>query len=273
MGKDSDRCRRSGAQCLKPENNWMDIDSDADDDVFSDDEVMSNHSSVAERLGILHAIYQNDHNTFVDMLDSGVDPNMCDCDGNPLLHIVIENGNNEMMDYLLRDEHCDVNRENNFHQTPLIIAVIMDDFQMVKALVKAGADVNRTDSTGKTALLISLQESRSDIALYLIKHGSDVNVVDRLGQSALYIIIESMDLKCVKTVKKLLKAGYDLQKDAAWMKEEGLDVDIVKSGNWMSKLARKLASKLHTLKSSQHATQSPNTGLAMPKSRVLTIYQ
>lgn len=67
--------------------------------------------------------------------------------------------------------------------------------------------------------------------------------------------------------------GYDLQKDAAWMKEEGLDVDIVKSGNWMSKLARKLASKLHTLKSSQHATQSPNTGLAMPKSRVLTIYQ
>lgn len=35
-------------------------------------------------------------------------------------------------------EHCDVNRENNFHQTPLIIAVIMDDFQMVKALVKAG---------------------------------------------------------------------------------------------------------------------------------------
>lgn len=67
--------------------------------------------------------------------------------------------------------------------------------------------------------------------------------------------------------------GYDLQKDAAWMKEEGLDVDIVKSGNWMSKLARKLASKLHTLKSSQHATRSPNTGLAMPKSRVLTIYQ
>lgn len=58
MGKDSDRCRRSGAQYLKPENNWMDIDSDADDDVFSDDEVMSNHSSVAERLGILHAIYQ-----------------------------------------------------------------------------------------------------------------------------------------------------------------------------------------------------------------------
>ena len=67
--------------------------------------------------------------------------------------------------------------------------------------------MNRTDATGKTALLISLQDSRSHIAQYLIKHGSDVNVVDRLGQSALYLIIESMDLRCVKTVKKLLKAG------------------------------------------------------------------
>lgn len=85
----------------------------------------------------------------------------------------------------------------------------MSVFCFIEMITIAGADVNRTDSTGKTALLISLQESRSDIALYLIKHGSDVNVVDRLGQSALYIIIESMDLKCVKTVKKLLKAGIN----------------------------------------------------------------
>lgn len=79
---------------------------------------------------------------------------------------------------------------------------LMNDYWTV-----SGADVNKTDATGKTALLISLQDSRSHIAQYLIKHGSDVNVVDRLGQSALYVIIESMDLRCVKTVKKLLKAG------------------------------------------------------------------
>lgn len=103
MGKDSDKCRRSGAQCMELENGWMDIDSDVEDDVFSDDEVVSNPSSLAERLGVLHAVYQNDFRGFVDQLEAGGDPNMCDCDGNPLLHIIIENGNSEIMEYLLQD--------------------------------------------------------------------------------------------------------------------------------------------------------------------------
>lgn len=42
------------------------------------------------------------------MFDFGLDFNMCDCDGNFLFYIVIENGNNEMMDYLLRDGKQDV---------------------------------------------------------------------------------------------------------------------------------------------------------------------
>ena len=88
---------------MELENGWMDIDSDVEDDVFSDDEVVSNPSSVAERLGVLHAVYQNDFRGFVEQLEAGGDPNMCDCDGNPLLHIVIENGNSEMMEYLLQD--------------------------------------------------------------------------------------------------------------------------------------------------------------------------
>lgn len=68
-------------------------------------------------------------------------------------------------------------------------------------------------------------------------------------------------------------SGYDLQKDAGWMKEEGLDVDVVKSGNWVSKLMRKLANRLHTLKSNQHPSHPGHSGLPISKSRVLTIYQ
>lgn len=57
MGKDFDRCRRFGVQCLKLENNWMNIDFDVDDDVFSDDEVMLNYFSVVECFGIFYVIY------------------------------------------------------------------------------------------------------------------------------------------------------------------------------------------------------------------------
>lgn len=71
----------------------------------------------------------------------------------------------------------------------------------------------------------------------------------------------------------MIFSGYDLQRDTAWMKEEGLDVDIVKSGNWVSKLIRKIASRLHTLKSSELSSTVSHTECSVSKHRVLTIYQ
>lgn len=71
-----------------------------------------------------------------------------------------------------------------------------------------GADVNEINNAGKSALLIALEDGKFDIAEYLIKHGGDVNMVDHLGQSALFLTMSNnTDHKCIKLLKKLIKAG------------------------------------------------------------------
>lgn len=75
-------------------------------------------------------------------------------------------------------------------------------------LLFSGADVNEINNAGKSALLIALEDGKFDIAEYLIKHGGDVNTVDHLGQSALFLTMNNnTDHKCIKLLKKLIKAG------------------------------------------------------------------
>lgn len=75
-------------------------------------------------------------------------------------------------------------------------------------LLFLGADVNEINNAGKSALLIALEDGKFDIAEYLIKHGGDVNTVDHLGQSALFLTMSNnTDHKCIKLLKKLIKAG------------------------------------------------------------------
>lgn len=68
--------------------------------------------------------------------------------------------------------------------------------------------MNEINNAGKSALLIALEDGKFDIAEYLIKHGGDVNTVDHLGQSALFLTMNNnTDHKCIKLLKKLIKAG------------------------------------------------------------------
>ena len=103
---------------------------------------------------------------------------------------------------------CDLNIKSLDSSTSaLTTAVGLDDLEMVKFLIKAGADVNCIDESGKTPLLLALQDGKFKIAQYLMKQGSDVNIVDGLGQSALFLIANGGNFDCLKTVKKLLKSG------------------------------------------------------------------
>ena len=77
-------------------------------------------------------------------------------------------------------------------QTPLIIASILGNEQIVKALIKAGADVNIQDQTGSTALmwtlLLIIQDNievyYNEIANMLIDANTNINLQDFSGESA-----------------------------------------------------------------------------------------
>lgn len=192
-------------------------------------------------LRLFSSVYQGDLAEFKCLLKAGVDPNSTDCEGNSLMHIVIENGLYDMVEILLTHNAYDINQEDRNGQTPLMLAVILGEEEIIRLLVRAGADVNEINNAGKSALLIALEDGKFDIAEYLIKHGGDVNTVDHLGQSALFLTMNNnTDHKCIKLLKKLIKAGYSFEKDRFWLKDDGFGYSLCSCDKSVSKLLKKL---------------------------------
>ena len=99
-------------------------------------------------------------------------------------------------------------------QTPLILATIQKDVNMVNFILQAGADVNKTNlETRRTALIEAVLNGCTKIAIVLIKAGANVNAVDKFGHTALMLAVRERNLKVAEVlniVDILIKAGADL---------------------------------------------------------------
>ncbi|XP_048775447.2 ankyrin repeat domain-containing protein 35-like [Ostrea edulis] len=200
---------------------------------------------------IFRCVLNSDENALKTYLKSGKNPNIRTKHGNSLLHLAVEAGDTDIVEMLLCDDRCLIDTINDLGQTPLMYAITLNDLDLVKRLIKTGADVEVRDRTGKTSLLIALQDCNYDIADYLIKNGSDVNVTDALGHSAMFILINTLDKGCLRMASKLLKADYSLDKDKEWLKEEGLDIEISKTHNCISRVLRKVTCGVNLAESSK----------------------
>jgi ankyrin repeat protein len=83
------------------------------------------------------------------LLNCGVDPNVADENGEPLMFAVIVNGDLESLRMLLA--YCDINTENADGRSPLMLAVEMDDIEIIKTLIKAGLYIS-SYSKGKNVI-------------------------------------------------------------------------------------------------------------------------
>ncbi|OWF53419.1 ankycorbin-like [Mizuhopecten yessoensis] len=183
-------------------------------------------------------------------LESGGDINRADNFGVSPLHEATERSKIDIIELLVQFG-CNLNIKNILGQTPLMRAVLYDDLEVVKILHKAGADLDERDCTGKTALMIGLQESREDGITYLLHAGSNVHLQDRLGQSALYITMKEAKRTSNEIIRKLLKAGYDYNRDSHWLKTsemedlQKLEQDSHHHSGILHKIASKVKGKHH----------------------------
>ena len=93
-------------------------------------------------------------------------------------------------------------------QTPLILATIKGDENMVESVLQAGADVNRINrQTGQTALMEAASKGCTKIATLLIEAGADVNLVETFGDTALMVAARNEHFNITKV---LIDAGADV---------------------------------------------------------------
>ena len=69
--------------------------------------------------------------------------------------------------------------------TPLIYAIILNKFEIVKFLIDDGANVNTKGGSGKTPLMYAIILNNFEIVKFLINHGANVNTGDNDGKTPL----------------------------------------------------------------------------------------
>jgi ankyrin repeat protein len=134
-------------------------------------------------------------------INSGVDVNSRDADGNTLLMQAAVYATAADLEFLVA-HGADVSAMNKGGHTALMRA--MPDLTKIKLLVEHGADVNAV-ARGTTPLLIAAGiRSAEDVLRYLIAKGADLKAIDGLGSDA---VMTAAAVGAIGNLKILLDAG------------------------------------------------------------------
>jgi ankyrin repeat protein len=126
-------------------------------------------------------------------------------DGKNPLHLACEHGHTELARFVL-ENGADPNREEEYMNTPLIIAVALSqgNADLVEALLHHGADANRKSMFGNAPLLLAAEQGHRRIVELLVEKGNALlGMQDNNGNSALhYSVIQRFDAITLYLVQK-----------------------------------------------------------------------
>ena len=88
---------------------------------------------------------------------------------------------------------ADVNSRNNEGSTPLITAAVFGQIEVARALIEAGADVNSRNNEGSTPLHTAAFFCRTEIVEALLDNGADKNARNNAGRTALESVAAPFD--------------------------------------------------------------------------------
>jgi ankyrin repeat protein len=99
----------------------------------------------------------------------------------------------------------DINKEDGFGYSKLMVAAWKRDWDMVEFLIDNGADINNVDSNGQTILFVACADGNLDMVKYLIEKGINYNIEDSEGNSAIILAQYNEHTEVVDYLKSLRK--------------------------------------------------------------------
>ena len=101
----------------------------------------------------------------------------------------------------------DLNRKDSAGQTPLLVAVQRDAFEIARELIAAGADINAQAANQDSPWLLAGAAGRTEMLRLMIPRGPDLTLRNRFGGNAL---IPACEKGHVETVRLLLTTRIDV---------------------------------------------------------------
>ena len=122
--------------------------------------------------GLLDAAIKGDLPQVQRELQTGVDINAGDEQGNSALHFATMKSNFELTKFLL-EKGANINQKDGNGDTPLANASSVGNMELVKFLIEKGAEVDSKNQTGWTPLRWASNEGYLPIVNYLLEKGAD----------------------------------------------------------------------------------------------------
>ncbi|RWS09566.1 hypothetical protein B4U79_03359 [Dinothrombium tinctorium] len=123
----------------------------------------------------------------------------------PILLAAID-GNQQLIELLIKQgaAFSDDCRPKDVHCDPLHIAAKRGHLNVVKLLVDKGANVNAIDTVGRTPLWYTLLSGHVDVFLFLLENGAKANLIPECVANA---AVKSMS---IELISKVLSLGFKL---------------------------------------------------------------
>ena len=153
------------------------------------------------------AIMRDNYKDVMTWLLRGFNPNTPDDRGRTPLTLAMRQDSWRVVDTLLQSPATDVNLPNRQNETPLMMAAIKGNLEVVKKLVARKADVNREGWTPLHYAASAGLEHSVEIAAYLLEHHAYIDATSPNGSTPLMLAAQ---YSSEGMVNLLLKEGADV---------------------------------------------------------------
>ncbi len=133
--------------------------------------------------------------------------NELDAAGYAPLHYAILSGNSDFAKYLI-DKQADIHiRIKETDQSPMQLALILGDFEMVKYLLGHGARLDEVDIKGRSGLILAILSKNSELIDFMLSQKIEYTLKDTYGSTLVHY---AAAINNVETIKLILES--DLSK-------------------------------------------------------------
>ncbi|CAH1775455.1 unnamed protein product [Owenia fusiformis] len=142
-------------------------------------------------LGVLHKASKNNNRSLVELLlESGIDVNYIDAEGNTALHLACSKKHTDIA-LLLIEKGADFTIRNTIHgQLPLHIAISSKcSHEIIDVLLAKGSPLGMSDDRGNTPLMCAINrvmENKKDIVYKLLYYNCDMDTPNRVLSDSRY---------------------------------------------------------------------------------------